>query len=112
MMNSQTISEALGLKPDSVIHLTGLQLRGWGRELIFEGTAGEMTRFRLLLLDCREARWQWYSHIELQAGNAFPPVAIVDLRLGRDQHRSPLRLLTDSFGLVLSYGQLRFEEFP
>jgi hypothetical protein len=95
--------------PDSALQVSGLRLLGWGREMHFEGVAGEATRFRLKLLDCREARWQWYTHIDAPEDAAFPLATIVDLHLGRDQHRSPLRLLTDLFGLVVSYGQIRIE---
>ena len=103
------ITETLGVAPGTPLHLTRLDLLLWGQELHFEGLAAESLRFRLRLIDCREARWQWYTHMQPEGRPAFPPAEIVDLHLGRDQHRSPLRLLTDYFGLTVSYGQFQIE---
>jgi hypothetical protein len=80
----------------------------WGQTLRFSGIAGELL-FRLTLTDCRESRWQHYAHMQIADRPAFPPATIVDLSLGRDQHRVPLQMLTDYFGLTVSYGTLQIE---
>jgi hypothetical protein len=102
-----TIHDSLKLPPDTPLRLTGLRSALWGQDLIFSGIAGEKQTFELALLDCRELRWQGYAHMQAEGRPAFPAAQIVDLHLGRDQHRSPMRLLTDYFGLIVSYGEIR-----
>lgn len=67
------------------------------------------TAFRLMLFDCREIRWQLYTHMRADGRPAFPTATVVSLALGKDQHRSALRMLTDYFGLVVSYGRVQIE---
>ena len=77
----------------------------WGRDLHFSGVADTMP-FHLHFLDCRETRWQIYSHLQDESKPAFPPTELVNFKLGRTQHRSPAHLLTEHFGLSLVYGEL------
>jgi hypothetical protein len=105
-MDKYRITEALGLPPDSPITLTALQPVLWGQDLLFEGRCADVA-FRLDLLDCRDIRWQIYAHTQAVGRPAFPPAQVVNLSIGKDQHRSPLRMLTDYFGLIVSYGQLQ-----
>ena len=107
-MNQPTLNETLGLQPDTVLQLTHLDAEVWGQTLRFTGHAGEMC-FCLTLTDCRESRWQLYAHMNAADCPAFPPATIVDLHVGKDQHRQPLQLLTDYFGLTVSYGGLLIE---
>jgi hypothetical protein len=86
---------------------THLRLHNWGQTLTFTLVAADQT-FQLRLLDCREARWQWYSHVQVTGEPAFPPSTIVTLRSGQDRHRKPLQVLTDFFALSVTYGQLQF----
>lgn len=99
----EPISELLANKP---LILTDLQLLNWGRTLILVGRAGDRP-FELRYEDCRELHWRVYVH------QVLAPVEIVDFAPGRDQQRSPAKLLTTHFGLTLYYGQLvltRFEK--
>ena len=100
------VHDVLNFPPETPLRLTGLRTALWGQDLIFSGLAGEDLPFELALRDCREIRRQVYTHMQAEGRPAFPPAQIVDLALGRDQHRAPLRLLTDYFGFSASYGQL------
>ncbi len=106
-MNENAIAQALNLPPETPLRLTGLRTALWGQDLIFSGLAGDGLRFELALFDCREIRWQVYIHMQAEGRPAFPPAQIVDFAPGRDQHRAPLRMLTDYFGFSASYGQLQ-----
>ncbi len=97
------IHEQLGLDPQTVILFTDLQIDGWGRTLIFSGAAGDV-RFTLTFDECREMRWRVYAHLD-----AHEPTTLHDFALGRDQHRSPVQLLTDHFGLSLFYGTIQLQ---
>jgi hypothetical protein len=108
-MDQIALHETLGLPPNRPIVFTDLSVVLWGQDLIFNGRCDTVT-FQLALLDCREVRWQFYAHLQPDIRPAFPPAELVNLSLGRDQHRSPLRLLTDYFGLVASYGTLCIEK--
>jgi hypothetical protein len=103
-VDQNKISEALNLPPGESIYLEGLQLVVWGQDMIFNGHYGD-TPFTLTLTDCRELRWQLYSHMRPDERMPFPCAALVNLSLGKDQHRQPLHMLTDYFGLSVSYGQ-------
>ena len=107
-MDQIRVTDALGLPPGSPLVLTHMQPVLWGQEVIFEGLCAGIP-FRLRLIDCRDLRWQLYAHMQAEGRPAFPPAPIVDLSLGKDRHRSPLRMLTAYFGLVASYGDLRIE---
>lgn len=99
------LQTALMVDHDTVIQLTALKMIMWGRELHFSGTAGKMS-FELYFRDCREMRWQIYSHLQDENNPAFPPTNLANFKLGRNQHRSPAHLLTEHFGLSLVYGAL------
>lgn len=107
-MDQHKITDILNLPPGSLITLTSLQVALWGQDLLFDGES-EAVPFRLILRDCRDVRWQLYAHMQVEGRPPFPPANIANFSAGRDQHRSPLRLLTDYFGLSVSYGQLIIE---
>ncbi len=108
-MDETKIAATLGLPPETDLQLTGLDMELWGQTLRFTGIAGEIA-FQLLLMDCREIRWQLYAHLQIAERPAFPPTMIADLSLGKDQHRQPLQLLTDYFGLTVRYGTLQIKK--
>jgi hypothetical protein len=66
--------------------------------------------FDIYLSDCREHQWRVYAHLKHPEDQTLPTATFVNLRLGSDNHRKPLHLLTDFFGLTVSYGQLRLEK--
>ncbi len=97
-------------QPGGQFLVTGLELRGWGSELRLNGgyeEAGLETRhFTIHLSDCRELQWRVYAHLKHPEDVTLPVSHLVNLRLGSDSHRKPLHLLTDFFGLTVSYGSL------
>ena len=106
-MNRPHVLGLLGLSPDTPIYLIGLMHHLWGQDLRFACVAGDSV-FSLHCTDCREINWQIYTHMSLSEGDdpAFPRTELVNLRLGRFQHRSPGKLLTPHFGLTLVYDML------
>lgn len=108
VMDQSRITDSLGLPPGSAITLTAVRPVLWGQDLIFDGMCAGVA-FQLVLTDCRDIRWQLYAHTQVEGRPAFPPATIVNLSLGKDQHRSALRMLTDYFGLTVSYGRWRIE---
>ena len=62
-MQHLPLHTALNLEPSATIQLTALEMVMWGRELHFSGHA-DMMPFELRFLDCRELRWQLYSHLQ------------------------------------------------
>lgn len=102
------ILEQLALPSMTPIYLTELTLRQWGRDLIFFCEADD-TQFTVTFSDCRETKWQIYTHMQ-DTGNNFPRSQWVNFRMGRDQHRSPAHILSEHFGLSLVYGKMVVEK--
>lgn len=104
----QPLHTALKLPDDTPITITGVQHHVWGQQLTFRchTTTPQkgLIAFTLRFEDCREQRWQLYTHMQSPTNIAFPECTLVDIRLGRNQHRSPAHMLTDYFGLSLVYG--------
>lgn len=99
-MGLEVLYEALGVPEGSPMQLTDVWVGAWGRDLVLEGECGDV-RFELAFDDCREMRWRVYTH-----ENDGEPTALVDFAAGRDEHRSPAQMLTDTFALTLWYGTL------
>ncbi len=99
-----TFAVLLDLPAETPITFEKIDLRDWGRTLVFGGTAGGDTArsvaFELRLDDCRDLHWRVYVH------DAAARTALVGFAPGRNQHRSPLQMLTEHFGLTLYYGSL------
>lgn len=104
-MNNFPLQTRLNIDPNTTIHFVSLSMKMWGRDLHFSCEANTL-RFELYFLDCREMRWQIYSHLQDDNNPAFPPTDLANFKLGRNQHRSPAHLLTEHFGLSLVYGAL------
>ncbi len=98
-----TFAALLDLPADTPITFDRIDLFDWGRTLVFGGTAGSAETgivFTLRCNDCRDLHWRVYVH------DAGASTALVGFAPGRDQHRSPMQLLTEHFGLSLYYGSL------
>jgi hypothetical protein len=95
---------ALGVEPDALLIIRALDVLDWGRTLRFTGAGGGVT-FSITFGDCRDIEWRVFAH------NA-PSTAteIADFATGRDNHRSPAHLLTDSFGVKVVYGTLAIRQ--
>lgn len=108
-MNTHDLHTLLSAPATAPLQLVGLRHGVWGRRLQFVGETlvnDVPVPFVLRFDDCREQRWQFYSHITADPDVPFPRCTLVDWRWGRSQHRSPAHLLTDYFGLSLFYGTL------
>ncbi len=97
-------ADLLAVPADTPIFFTAMTLGAWGATLTLTGQAGR-TMFTLRYEECRELRWRTYPVF----GGITAQIALVDFSAGRDGHRSPAQLLTDSFALWLLYGKMRIE---
>lgn len=104
-MEHNLILATLDLPSETRLYLLEMQWVMWGRDLLFSCSADDQ-HFKLHFLDCRETRWQLYSHMQSDDNPPFPKTELANIKLGRDQHRSPAHLLTEHFGLSLVYGGL------
>ena len=114
-MDKIRLSEMLGLQQPGTFQIKAIALDGWGSTLkldcLYESsTPAQITPFILRLNDCRELQWRVYAHLKHPEDQTLPTATLVNLRLGSDNHRKPLHLLTDFFGLTVSYGTLRLEK--
>jgi len=101
------LTDAL-LVPAGEILLVDMAWLLWGQTLTFTCRYQGETTFDFIwqFEDCREMRWQQYSHNRLDESAAFPPSELVMLRVGQGKHRKPAQLLTAYFGLSLLYGEM------
>jgi hypothetical protein len=110
-LDKARILDSLSVAATTTIKLTHLDAILWGQGLHFHALAqpltGDNIAFELRFLDCREMRWQIYTHIQHPDSIAFPATELVNFRIGRSQHRSPANLLTEHFGLSLFYGRIQ-----
>src|SRR5690349_3915935 len=108
-MDKPKLAERLGAPPDGSFQINDMQLLGWGSDIVFvcvyQAEAAHIP-FQMILHDCREMHWRIYAHPGSSDDQTRPPAALVNLRLGSDQHRKPLNMLTDYFGLTVLYGVL------
>ncbi|MCA0457360.1 MAG: hypothetical protein LCI00_25540 [Chloroflexi bacterium] len=114
-MDKGRLSEMLGLQPMGTFLVKSVTAGGWGSSLGFAclyelSPSSEPFTFTLQLDDCREIQWRVYAHLKHAEDQTLPTATFVNLRLGSDNHRKPLHLLTDFFGLTVSYGTLRLEK--
>jgi hypothetical protein len=116
-MDKVRLSEMLGLQSQGTFRVRTIALDGWGSTLTLAcqyeiSTPTVITPFTLQLIDCRELQWRVYTHLKHPEDQTLPTATFVNLRLGSDNHRKPLHLLTDFFGLTVSYGVLRLDKTP
>lgn len=114
-MDKARLIDLLGCQQGGTIQVKSIMLEGWGSGLKFDclyDLAKTITVFTLQLDDCREIQWRVYAHLKHPEDQTLPTATFVNLRLGSDNHRKPLHLLTDFFGLTVSYGALRLEKMP
>ena len=109
-MDKVRILQALTLPETGIIKLTHLDILLWGRALHFHASVNSedtaAMQFEIHFEDCRELRWQVYSHLQSPTPQAFPASELMKFQIGRTQQRSPARLLTEHFGMSLFYGSL------
>lgn len=109
-MHQGMIRAALGCADDSQLQLTNMTLRMWGRDMILEGLCvpeqGTPMPFQLESIDCREVKWQLFTHHHLDEPVAFPTTDVVSFKIGQSHHRKSATTLTDHFGLTWNYKTL------
>ena len=118
-MDQPRLIETLGLVPGGGFSIVDIQMVQWGRELVFEVVYRTASRnappddpvhFNLIFRDCREIRYKVYAHISLQEQGIVTAVAdVAELMLGKGQHRRDANILTNHFGVTLSYGEVLVE---
>jgi hypothetical protein len=118
-MGKEKIIQTLGLVTGGGFSITDIQMVQWGRQLVFEcvyrvvsknTTPDEPVYFNLVFADCREIKYRVYAHISLEAEGHITDVAdIAEINLGNGNHRRDANILTNHFGVTLSYGQLYAE---
>src|SRR5690606_8139362 len=113
-MDKSKIIDALGLVSGGGMSITDIQMVQWGRDLIFEclylTLPDEPVIFRLIFQNCREIRYRVYAHIGFhEQGQVTPTADVVELALGHGNHRRDANILTNHFGVTISYGELRVE---
>lgn len=104
-MDRVRLLEVLSLPPMTRIDITHMTWQLWGQTMTFACEA-DAIQFSVQFEDCREMKWQLYTHMQHDEPLAFPRTEWVNFRMGRDQHRSPAHVLTQHFGLSLMYGAL------
>jgi len=109
-MDRQKIADHLGVHPYGAFWIKDIHLFNWAYEVIFEclyepGAPADPISFQMVLTDCRDLQWRVYAHLR-HAEEALPATSLVNVRLGTEHHRKPLHILTDAFGLSISYGTL------
>ena len=109
-MHQPMIRSALGCAEDSLLQLTGLTMLMWGRDMVLDGLCvpdvGTPLKFQLESIDCREMKWQLFTHHHLDEPIAFPTTDVVSLKIGQSHHRKSATTLTDHFGLTWNYKTL------
>ena len=109
-MHQAMIFNALGCEADSQLRFRQMTTLMWGRDMIFDGDcitqAGKSIAFQLESIDCREVKWQIFSHHQLDTPIPYPNTEVVSFKIGQSHHRKSAALLTDHFGLTWNYKML------
>lgn len=110
-MDQAKLCEAIGTQPGGTFFISEMKFLNWGQEIAFGGSyklpdSGLVAHFQIRLQDCRDLQWRVYAHLNAAGNLTTPPAALVNLRLGTNQHRKPFQMLTDSFGITILYGEL------
>jgi len=118
-MDKSKIVNALGLVPGGDMSISDIQMVQWGRDIIFECVYRTAARnvapddpvlFRLIFQDCREVKYRIYAHIGVHEQGQVTRIAdVVELSLGHGNHRRDANILTNHFGVTISYGSVRVE---
>lgn len=109
-MDKARLVDAIGGPDGGAFWVRDVRMDGWGGTLRLDCgyvlSEDELIQFELTLNDCRDIHWRVYAHLQPPGIEKRIMTALVSIRLGTDQHRKPLQLLADAFGLTVSYGKL------
>jgi len=110
-MDQAKLSEAIGVAAGGTFFINEMNFLNWGQEITFIAhyelpESHEAVDFQITLRDCRDLQWRVYAYSSRAENGATPPAALVNLRLGTNQHRKPFQMLTDAFGITILYGEI------
>ncbi len=110
-MDKIRLAEMLGLKPHGSFRIEAIHVENWGSQIRLDALYDTLppdppAAFHLMLDDCRDLQWRVYAHLKHPEDQTLQTTLLVNIRLGVGGHHKPLHLLTDSFGLTVSYGTL------
>lgn len=113
-MDKAALAEQIGSQPGGEFRIQHIAFERWGNELVIScvyeaGSESKPVEFQILLHDCREMQWRLYAHLRPPDDQTLPEAMLVNIHLGRDNHRKPLHILTDFFGLTVLYGTMEIE---
>jgi hypothetical protein len=114
-MDQPKLCELVGVQPGGTFFMSEMSFLNWGQEISFKAhyeapESSEIIYFQIKLQNCRDLQWRVYAHSTLAEDRTPPPAALVNLRLGTNQHRKPFQMLTDSFGITILYGELHIQK--
>lgn len=114
-MDKDTLAERLGAQPGGDFQVHSIQPVQWGHELLIEFSyvpkpGMKPIAFHIHLRDCRELQWRLYAHLRAPEDQSLTTATLVNILLGRDNHRKPMNILTDFFGLTASYGEMTIQK--
>ena len=110
-MDQPKLCDLLRVPYGSLFRVDEVRLRDWGGGLVLDcrcepGQPDSPVPFQIILKDCRDIQWRVYAHLSHTEGAPLPPTPVVNIKLGSPTHRKPLALLTDAFGVTISYGEI------
>jgi hypothetical protein len=111
-MDTAKLCAAISAEPGGTFWFNDIHLHQWGQEIVLNGlydppiAVESPVTFRIVLRDCRDIEWRVYAHLRPPEDKTLPVATLVNVRLGSNGHRKPLHLLTDFFGLKISYGEM------
>lgn len=118
-MDRHKIVNKLGLVPGGGLSIVDIQMVQWGRDLVFEcvyriasrnAPPDDPVRFSLVFKDCRDIKYKVYAHIgEHEQGQVTSVADVAELLLGKGHHRRDANILTNHFGVTISYGEIHVE---
>jgi hypothetical protein len=118
-MDREIIINRLGLVPGGGLSIVDIQMVQWGRDLVFEcvyrtvsrnAPPDDPVRFNLVFKDCRDIKYRIYAHISIHERGQVTAVAdVAELQLGKGHHRRDANILTNHFGVTVSYGEIMLE---
>lgn len=118
-MDRVKIVDALGLVSNGGLAITDIQMVQWGRDLVLAcryqttpmtAAPDPPVHFNLVFHDCREIKYRVYAHIGVhEQGHVTPTADVAEILLGHGNHRRDANILTNHFGLTISYGEFHLE---
>jgi len=118
-MDRQKIIDMLGLIPGGGLSITDMQMVQWGRDVVLEcryltapmnAAPDDPVLFRLIFHECREIKYKVYAHIgQHEQGKVTEVADVAELMLGQGNHRRDANILTNHFGITISYGRISIE---